>query len=123
MPKHNILINGIKLYAHHGVMPQEQKVGAWFTVDANIQTDFTSAMQTDELEGTISYADVYEIIKAEMSIPSKLLEHASGRMARAILQRFPTAKSVCIRLIKDNPPMGAECLGAGVEITMDRQEA
>lgn len=104
-------------------MAQEQKVGAWFTVDANILTDFTSAMQTDELQGTISYADVYDTIKAEMAVPSKLLEHVTGRIIRAILQRFPSAASVHIRLIKDNPPMGAECSGAGVEVTMSRQEA
>jgi dihydroneopterin aldolase len=116
MPRHSILINGLRLYAYHGVMPQEQKVGAHFTLDLRLDTDFSEAMQTDRLEGTVSYADVCDVVKQEMAVPSRLLEHAGSRIIEALHRRFPQVTAIKLRLIKDNPPMGADLAGAGIEI-------
>ena len=80
-----------------------------------IVTDFSRAMETDDLEGTISYADVYEIVKQEMEIPSKLLEHVGGRIIRSLRARYNINK-VYLRLMKENPPMGADLEAAGIEI-------
>ena len=66
-----ILLPRVRFYAHHGVDPQEQLTGAYFHVGIEADTDFNEAMQTDRLEGTVSYADLYESIKTEMDIPSK----------------------------------------------------
>lgn len=116
-----ILIQGLRIYANHGVMPQELTIGAYFTIDVYIETDFSRAIETDDLDGTINYADIFTTIKREMSKPSQLLEHAAGRIAKAILNEFASAQTVKIRLMKENPPMGADCQGAGVEITLERQ--
>lgn len=116
-----ILIQGLRIYANHGVMPQELTIGAYFTIDVCIETDFSRAIETDDLDGTISYADIFATIKREMSKPSQLLEHAAGRIAKAILNEFASAQTVKIRLMKENPPMGADCQGAGVEMTLERQ--
>ena len=118
--QNKIIIQGLRIYAYHGVMEQERKVGAYFTIDLEVETDFTSALQNDELSGTISYADLFETVKREMSLPSSLLEHVAGRIAKAILADYPTAQSVRIRLLKENPPMGADCQGAGVEVFCER---
>lgn len=114
--QHLIILKGVKIHARHGVMPQEQTVGAYFILDVTISTDFCHAMETDELTGTISYADVYEIIKREMAIPSKLLEHAGGRIVNAIHDELPNVKRIRLRLMKENPPMGADLESAGIEI-------
>ena len=71
-------------------------------------------MDTDEINGTISYADVFEVVKAEMAIPSRLLEHVAGRICQALFTRFPSAESIHLEILKENPPMGADCTGAGV---------
>jgi len=115
-----ILIKGLRIFAHHGVMPQETTIGAYFTIDVAITTDFSAAMETDELDGTISYADVFSVIQREMSIPSKLLEHVGGRIVDALLYEFKQINEITITLIKENPPMGADCIGAGIEITKKR---
>ena len=114
--QHLIILKGVKIHARHGVMPQEQTVGAYFILDVTISTDFSHAMETDELTDTISYADVYEIIKREMAIPSKLLEHAGGRIVKAIHDELPNVKGIRLRLMKENPPMGADLESAGIEI-------
>lgn len=116
MSRHSILINGLRLYAYHGVMPQERTVGAYFTIDLKLETDFSAAMDTDQLEGTISYADVCDVIRREMAIPSQLLEHVGGRIVKALRHTFPAITAIHLRLIKDNPPMGADLKGAGIEI-------
>lgn len=117
--QNKIILQGVRLYAYHGVMEQERKIGAYFTIDAEVETDFSSAIESDLLDGTISYADIFTIIKYEMSIPSHLLEHVAGRIAQAIFDQWVTAQSVRIKILKENPPMGADCQGAGVELTMN----
>ena len=119
---HFIHIRQLRLYAYHGVMPLERKVGAWFTLDLTLRTDFSRAMERDELSGTVSYADVYELVRREMQTPSRLLEHAGGRICRSILAAFPAVESVRLTLMKDTPPVGAHCAGMGVEMEMEREE-
>ncbi len=103
-------------------MEQEKSVGAYYTVDVEIETDFHAAMKNDELDGTIDYSEVYKIICDEMSAPSKLIENVSYRIISKIFTNFSKAKNVVLKILKENPPMGAECLGAGVEIDIDREE-
>lgn len=111
-----IRMEGMKFYAFHGVMPQENVVGSYFYIDLKLKTDFTRAAETDELEGTVSYADIYTIVKEEMETPSKLLEHVCQRIAQRIFTDFPTIEAIDIRLNKENPPMGACAKNIGVEV-------
>lgn len=115
-----VIIRSLRLFARHGVLPQERAVGAWFVLNLSIRTDFSRAMATDALDGTISYAEVFEVVKAEMAVPSKLLEHVAGRICQALFHRFPEAEAICLELLKENPPMGAECAGAGVRMEVTR---
>ncbi len=108
-----ITLKGLKFYAHHGVMPQERKVGAHFCVDLTLFLgDAREAIMNDELSATVNYAEVYETAKAIIAEPSALLEHVAGRMAQAILKRFPLVESLEVCITKCNPPMGADCAGA-----------
>ena len=108
------------MFAYHGVLPQERVVGANYILNIAIDTDFSRAMETDALEGTISYAEVYETIKDEMAVPSQLLEHVAGRICRTLFDRFPAAQAIHLEILKENPPMGADCRGAGVSIDVTR---
>lgn len=112
-----IYLNGLKLYAFHGVLPQENKVGAEYTLNLRLKTDFSRASQTDDLTYTLNYAEVFQAVKAEMALPSKLLEHVVQRIAQRLFQDFPTLTEIKIALFKQNPPMGAECEETGVEST------
>ena len=115
-----IILKDIRLFAHHGVLHQERAVGAYFTLNLRIQTDFSRALETDDLAGTISYADAFEVVKAEMAVPSQLLEHVAGRICQALFDRFPAAEAIHLELLKENPPMGADCGGAGVALDVSR---
>ncbi|MBR4923788.1 MAG: dihydroneopterin aldolase [Bacteroidaceae bacterium] len=115
-----IHLKGIRLYAYHGVDPQETAVGAYFLIDLKLKTDFSRAAQTDDLSGTVSYADIYQAIKDEMQVPSQLLEHVCQRIAQRIFNDFPTIEELDIKLFKENPPMGAQAERVGVEMHCER---
>jgi dihydroneopterin aldolase len=103
-------------------MPQEQKVGGEFLVDLQVGYPIEAAMQSDEVTDTLNYAELYELMKAEMAIPSQLLEHVAGRIVKSINERFPKVSSIDLKITKKNPPMGADCDGAGVHIIVDSCE-
>ena len=117
-----IHIDGIRLHAHHGVLPQEQLTGNDYIINVRASYDISRAMQTDDVADTLNYAEVYNIIKEEMSIPSKLIEHVAGRIADRLMDCYSQISSVMLRITKCNPPMGADCNGAGVEILVKRTE-
>lgn len=111
-----IYLNEVRFHAFHGVMPQERTVGSDFLVSVRIGYDYAKAMQTDKVDDTLNYAEVYQLVKQEMERPSSLLEHVAGRIADTLVRRFPMVKSIDLSLTKLNPPMGADCKGAGVEL-------
>ena len=110
-----IRLEGMKFYAYHGVLPQENLVGANYYIDLKLKTDFSHAAETDELEGTVNYADIHAAVKEEMKITSQLLEHVCQRIARRLLHDFPIIEAIDISLFKENPPMGACAQRVGVE--------
>lgn len=115
-----IFLQGVRFFGYHGVLSQENLVGAYFTVDLTLKTDFSLAAQTDRLEGTISYADVYAAVKQEMQLPSQLLEHVCQRIAERLFGQFSGIEEIQLRLSKENPPMGADCQQIGVEVCYRR---
>lgn len=115
-----ILLNNLRYYAHHGVGEQETLVGNEFTVSLRLKVDIERAMQTDAVADTVSYADVYESVKQEMSVPSKLLEHVSGRIMDRLFNDFPQIEEIEMKLMKRNPPMGADIEAAGIELSSTR---
>lgn len=115
-------IDGIRVHARHGVLPQEQLTGNDYIINVRASYDISRAMQTDDVADTLNYAEVYNIIKEEMSVPSKLIEHVAGRIADRLMDSYSQISSVMLRITKCNPPMGADCNGAGVEILVKRTE-
>ena len=115
-----IFVNDIQLHAYHGVMPQEQLTGNDYLVSVSAQYPIDKAITTDDVQHTLNYAMVYDIVKEEMGISSKLVEHVAGRIAQHLMKLFADISAVPVRITKLNPPMGAQCAGAGVEVEMTR---
>lgn len=117
-----VYMKDVRFHAFHGVDPQEQTVGADFILNIRVRTDLSKAMETDDVRDTVSYAVMYEIARKEMATPSKLLEHAAGRIVKGILSAYPQIESIDLSLTKSVPPMGADCDGAGVELHIINQK-
>jgi len=111
-----IILREVRFHAYHGVMPQERKVGGDFTVSLRVGVDLSLPAESDDVADTLNYATLYEVVKQQMEIPSQLLEHVAGRIGKAVMDTFPQVTGIDVTLTKLNPPMGAECAGASVEL-------
>lgn len=116
-----ISVNRIKVYARHGVSPQERTVGADFyvTITAQVEVE-ASAWCDDQLEGTADYSRFVSIARREMSVPSKLLEHVASRIASAVLAECPPVLKASVTIEKENPPLGVLCDGVSVKMEQIR---
>lgn len=115
-----IILDNLYCYAYHGVAPQERVVGNEYQLWIKLKVTFSASALSDNLDDTVSYADVSAVVKEEMAIPSKLLEHVSARIAKRIFNDFGLVEEITLRLFKRNPPMGDDIDHAGVEIVCTR---
>lgn len=111
-----IYLEDVKIYAYHGVLPEENSIGTYYILNAELHTDLWKAAESDDLNDTISYADINDIIHQEMQIKSQLLEHVTGRIISKIHERFPQIDYIKLRLTKTAPPMQGEMKGASIEL-------
>lgn len=110
----SIELKSIVFHAYHGVSEQERTVGNTFVLDVLLTAPLERAMQSDELEDTINYAAVYEVVKKEMAEPSRLLEHAGGRIVNALKRQFSQLTVIELKLSKLNPPIEGDIHSASV---------
>jgi dihydroneopterin aldolase len=111
-----ITLTNVRFRALHGVLPQERRVGGDYTLTLRVGFDVSRAVQSDDVADTLNYATLYEMARQEMAIPSQLLEHVAGRIGQRVLSEWPEVTTVDLTLTKENPPMGADCDGASVEL-------
>ena len=116
----DIFLRNVRFHAFHGVLPQERLVGGDFLVNLRVDYPVEKAMESDEVGDTLNYATLFDLVKREMQIPSQLLEHVAGRIAKAIMANFPAVTSIDLELTKLNPPMGADSDGAGIFLKVKR---
>jgi dihydroneopterin aldolase len=117
-----IFLKNVRFHAHHGVLEQERVTGGDFLVSLRMGYPLEKAMESDCVDDTLNYASVYEVVKREIAVPSALLEHVAGRIVKTIRREFPGVVSIDLMVTKCNPPMGADCDGAGVELHIDFQD-
>lgn len=111
-----IYLEDVKIYAYHGVLPEENVIGTYYILNLEIHTDLWKAAESDDLNDTISYADINDILHQEMQIKSKLLEHVAGRIINKINEKFSNVSYVKLKLTKTAPPMKGEMKGASIEL-------
>ena len=118
----SIRLHNLRFYAYHGVILQERRVGGEYKVSLSVRSDISRAADSDKLADTLNYAELYQTVRREMAQPSQLLEHVAGRIGKAVLSDFPQVTEVEVTVTKLNPPMGADCEGASVVLTMNKEQ-
>jgi dihydroneopterin aldolase len=101
-----IVIRGLRVHGHHGVLPEERASGQVFVVDADLSMDTTEAAATDDLAATVDYAAVSDRLAAIVSgEPVDLLETLAARLAAACLTD-ERVQEVQITVHKPQAPVG-----------------
>ena len=100
-----IVLEDIKVYAFHGCMKEETKIGSDYIINLNVKADLQDAAISDQLEDTVNYVDLLKIVNEEMAISSKLLEHVAERIVSRILRTMNMVNNVQVKVAKQNPPI------------------
>ena len=103
-----IELKNIRLYAFHGCLEEERKIGSDYIVNLSVKADLTKAAVTDSLEDTVDYVQLQRIVKNEMAIPSNLLEHVGRRIIDTIINELKAVTDVKVVISKLNPPIGGD---------------
>ena len=114
-----IELTGMRFEAFHGCLPEERENGNLFVVDFRCRYDLQKASESDDLADTLDYGAVYDIVAREMAVPSNLLEHVAGRIARTVKASFPDAAGIVVCVAKKNPPVAGQADWSKVSVEID----
>ncbi|MEO5929767.1 MAG: dihydroneopterin aldolase [Candidatus Kapaibacterium sp.] len=119
-----IRIIGAEIYARHGVGAEERAIGGRYSFDIEIDADITRAAMTDHVEDTINYQDAYELARDILTGTNRrLLEALVAEISRALMDRFPIALAVTVRLRKLSVPIDGVIRAVEVETRLRREIA
>ena len=116
-----IELEGMRFWAFHGCLESERSKGNLFLVDFHGETDLRKAAESDELEDTVNYGEIYDAVKAEMDIPSDLLEHVAGRITKVLAAKFPQFIRFSVRVSKQMPPVGGHVQWSRVTLNFNKE--
>jgi 7,8-dihydroneopterin aldolase/epimerase/oxygenase len=114
--KHTIEVNGIKVYTNHGCMEEEKAIGGHYIVDVSVVTNFSDSFHSDDLKDTVDYVAINTIVKEEMAIRSKLIEHVGQRMMQRMKKELDGVFSICIKVTKLSPPIDGDVQNVAIII-------
>ena len=114
-----IKISNIRVYAYHGCLVEEGKIGSDYRVDLSVKANLKASAKTDQLSDTVDYVHLNRIVKEEMAVRSKLLETVADLILDRILREIPLVNKAKIKVSKLNPPIGGNV--EMVSIIMERE--
>lgn len=117
-----IVLEKMQFFSHHGHFDEEQIVGAYYELNLALYLDISQAAQSDDLADTLNYQEVYDVVKREMAINSRLIEHVSKRIVSALLNSFNQLEQVDLSFSKLNPPLGGQVNRVTIEISENKKE-
>ena len=115
-----IRLKNIKIYAFHGCLVEEGKIGSDYLVNLSVKADLSNAANTDKLSNTVDYVHLQKIVKNEMRERSKLLEHVGQRIIDRIFKEITLVYAVKVKVAKVNPPIGGDVEEVSVVMESNR---
>lgn len=111
-----IKLKDAEIPGRHGLLPQEALTGHLFIVNLEVAMSAEEFIRDlENLNKSISYAELYEVVANEMSRPRKLLETLAVEIASRLKERWPEIKRGRIEIVKKAPPIPGFSGDAGVE--------
>jgi dihydroneopterin aldolase len=105
MANYQVSIDDIRIFAFHGLYPEERILGNWYSVDVVVES-FSQPNFSDDIANTIDYSHIFVICKRVMANPVDLLETVAENIAKQIQADLSMEVSILVQISKENPPMG-----------------
>ena len=115
-----IKIKNIHLYAYHGCLDEEGKIGSEYRVDLQVKADLSTSAQSDLLKDTVDYVHLNKIVREEMAIRTKLLETVADKILNRILKEILMVKKATVNVSKVNPPIGGNVAMVTIKMSKKR---
>ena len=115
-----ISLQNMSFHAYHGCLEHEKQLGNTFVVNVSMTIDTQLAGATDDLEHTLNYQLIYDQVKMQMEIPSKLIESVGQRILDGIFNAFIQIEELTVQLYKLNPPLGGKVDSVSIELYKKR---
>ncbi|KAB1222539.1 Dihydroneopterin aldolase [Morella rubra] len=116
-----LMLRGLKFHGYHGVNPEERKLGQKFLVDVDAWMDLRLAGKSDCLSDTVSYTDIYRIVKEVMEGPAhNLLESVAQLIASTTFTKHHQISAVRVKVGKPHVAVPGSVDYLGVEIVRYR---
>jgi dihydroneopterin aldolase len=116
-----IIISGLRIFAYHGVNPEEKENGQPFVIDFPAELDLSVPCATDDVNDTVSYAKIIKTINACFTAEKyDLLERAAEVVCQTVLKQYKKIKAVEITLKKPEAPIKASFSWVGVSFRRER---
>jgi len=103
-----IHLKDIRVFNNHGCLVEEEKIGSEYIVNLTVDADLSLASSSDSLLDTVDYVHLNKIVKEQMAIRSKLLEHVAKRIIDVIFKELKLVQKVSVSVSKVNPPIGGD---------------
>lgn len=114
-------MRNMSFYGYHGVMAEEKVLGQKFFIDVILEVSLLAAGKTDNVENTVSYADVFEVVKKHAEVERyHLLEALAENIASQVLGDFNLVKAVTVEVRKPEAPVRGVFDHFGVQIRRER---
>lgn len=110
-----VALKDVKCFAYHGYYPEEQLTGIYFMVDVTVT--FVPDDDTENLDKTVNYEVLNQIILQEMKEPKKLLETVVKNIIDQVVAKYPFINSADVGMRKLNPPMPGQVGHSLVQLT------
>ncbi|UJL46512.1 dihydroneopterin aldolase [Virgibacillus sp. NKC19-16] len=116
-----IMLNTMQFYGFHGLLPEENKLGQRFNVDVELFMDLKRPGKTDDMNDSIHYGQVYELIKEIAEGEAKhLIEAVAETIAEALLTSFELLTACTVKVTKPDPPIPGHYQSVAVEIFREK---
>jgi len=117
-----IKVENIRVFAHHGCLTEETKIGSDYRVDLKVNADLQTSAISDLLSDTVDYVFLNRIVREEMVKPTHLLETVAKRIVTRILGEEKRVQKVTVKISKLNPPIGGDVEMVTIKMTEKRKK-
>ncbi|MFC7322292.1 dihydroneopterin aldolase [Halobacillus campisalis] len=118
-----INLNGMEFWGYHGLFPEENKLGQRFYVDLELELDLKPAGESDDMDKSINYGDVYEAAKSIVEgEPKNLVETVAENLAGELLQQFHLLDACRVKVTKPDPPIPGHYKSVAIDIYRSRKD-
>lgn len=116
-----IRVENIRLFAHHGCLKEETKIGSEYRVDLEVEANLRKSAKTDRLSDTVDYVFLNKVIREEMLKPSHLLETVAKRILDRVFTEDTSVERATVSVSKINPPIGGDVEMVTIKMTENRK--